>query len=39
MFRPKGREHWLVRAQVIRTKFARVVWRKIKGGQRFVQLA
>lgn len=40
MFAPDGRDPWLVQGLKARTKFARVVWRTIKGRRRwFVQLA
>ena len=40
MFAPDGRDLWLEQALKARTKFARVVWRMVKGERRwFVQLA
>lgn len=40
MFSPDGRDPWLGQAMQARTKFARVVWRMVKGRRRwFVQLA
>lgn len=40
MFAPDGRDPWLEQGLKARTKFARVVWRMVKGQRRwFVQLA
>ncbi len=40
MFAPDGRDSWLEQGLKARTKFARVVWRTVKGRRRwFVQLA
>jgi putative transposase len=40
MFAPDGRDLWLEQALKARTKFARVVWRMVKGQRRwFVQMA
>lgn len=40
MFAPDGRDPWLGQGLEARTKFARIVWRRVKGQRRwFVQLA